>query len=198
VFDDICDGSAGHSVRSTPYFDIWVWYLNGRWRDGKTVLNPFEHNTLETNWNNFFLQHGGLQVLDQRYVSLSTQAAYLLSRQCELSPEQQEFFVEHGWLKIPNAIDPKYIDGWMEDFWVRLGWDKDDKSTWKEEYLKMPRHREVETYKFCPDAWKAMCECFAPPATSTRFAERSCDAFRTGEIVGGEDKIDPVMHFQVV
>ncbi len=72
--------------------------------------------------------------------------------------EQQEFFVEHGWLKIPNAIDPKYLEEWMEDFWVRLGWDENDKSTWKEEYLKMPRHREVETEKFCPNAWKAMCE----------------------------------------
>jgi hypothetical protein len=88
--------------------------------------------------------------------------------------EQQEFFVEHGWLKIPGAIDPKYLNGWMENFWTRLGWDKDDKSTWKETYLKMPRHREVEAYKFCPDAWKAMCE-----------------------IVGGEENVDEVREYLI-
>jgi hypothetical protein len=74
----------------------------------------------------------------------------------------------------------------MEDFWVRLGWDKDDKSTWKEEYLKMPRHREVETYKFCPDAWKAMCESFAPPATSTRLLKDH--AMRSAQARSWEEK----------
>jgi hypothetical protein len=64
----------------------------------------------------------------------------------------------HVYQVCSNAIDPKYLNEWMEEFWVRLGWDKDDTSTWKDEYLKMPLHREVETFKFCPDAWKAMCE----------------------------------------
>jgi hypothetical protein len=86
-----------------------------------------------------------------------------------LTPEERAFFVEHGWLRVPNAIKPKYLEEWMSNLWVRLGWDPEDKSTWTEEYLKMPRHREVPTYEFCPEAWAKMCE-----------------------IVGGEDKIDPV------
>ena len=52
---------------------------------------------------------------------------------------------------------------------MRLGWDENDKSTWEEEYVKMPRHREIPVQDFCPTAWEAMCE-----------------------LVGGEDKIDPV------
>lgn len=86
-----------------------------------------------------------------------------------LSKEERDHFVEHGWLKVENAIDPKYMKEWMADFWVRLGYDKDDKSTWSEEYLKQPRHREAPAPEFCPEAWAKMCE-----------------------IVGGEDKIDPV------
>lgn len=43
-----------------------------------------------------------------------------------LSPEQRAHFVEHGWIKIENAINPKYIDAWMSDLWVRLGWDEND------------------------------------------------------------------------
>ena len=86
-----------------------------------------------------------------------------------LTPEEREFFVEHGWLRVANSIDPKILKEWMETLWVRLGYDANDKSTWKETYYKMPRHREVPTHEFCPEAWAKMCE-----------------------IVGGEERIDPV------
>lgn len=86
-----------------------------------------------------------------------------------LTPEEREFFVSHGWLRVPNAIKPEYLNGWMENFWIRTGMDPNDKSTWKERYFKLPRHREVPTHEFCPEAWAKMCE-----------------------IVGGEDRIDDV------
>ncbi|ORY34298.1 hypothetical protein BCR39DRAFT_517536 [Naematelia encephala] len=86
-----------------------------------------------------------------------------------LTPEERAHFVEHGWLRVPGAIKPKFVEEWMSNLWVRLGWDEHDKSTWTEEYLKMPRHREVPAAELCPEAWAKMCE-----------------------IVGGEDRIDPV------
>ncbi|WOO78408.1 uncharacterized protein LOC62_02G001955 [Vanrija pseudolonga] len=86
-----------------------------------------------------------------------------------LSEAERTHFLEHGWLKIENAIAPKYLHEWMANLWVRLGYDEHDKSTWKEEYLKMPRHREVPVSEFSPVAWAKMCE-----------------------IVGGEEMIDPV------
>lgn len=85
-----------------------------------------------------------------------------------LKPEEAQHFLEHGWVKIENAVAPEYLK-WVDNMWVRLGWDKNDKSTWTIPYLKMPRHREVRCEDFCPEAWKKMCE-----------------------IVGGEDKVDPV------
>ena len=86
-----------------------------------------------------------------------------------LTQEDRQHFLEHGWLRVPGAIKQKYIDEWMADLWPRLGWDEHDKSTWDEPYVKMPRHREVLASEFCPEAWLKMCE-----------------------LVGGEDKIDPV------
>ncbi|RSH85422.1 hypothetical protein EHS25_004818 [Saitozyma podzolica] len=83
--------------------------------------------------------------------------------------EERAHFPEHGWLKVENVIDPKYIEECMADLWPRLGYDPEDKSTWKETYIKLPRHREVPTHQLCPDAWNKMVE-----------------------IVGGDDKIDPV------
>ncbi|KZO97766.1 hypothetical protein CALVIDRAFT_545037 [Calocera viscosa TUFC12733] len=86
-----------------------------------------------------------------------------------LTQEQRDFFLKHGWLKIPGAINKKYLDEWMKDLWIRLDYKEDDPSTWKEEYVKLPRHREVPAEEFAPDAWKACVE-----------------------LVGGEDRIDPV------
>ena len=86
-----------------------------------------------------------------------------------LTSEEREHFVTHGWLKVEGAIQQKYIDEWMADLWTRLGYDRNDKTTWKEEYLKMPRHREVPAAEFCPKAWNKMLE-----------------------IVGGEEVVDPV------
>lgn len=85
-----------------------------------------------------------------------------------LTPEDVDHFLTKGWLNVPNSIDPKYIDKWMEDMWVRIGYDEHDKSTWKQEYLHLPRHREVRCEEFCPAAWD-----------------------KVKEIVGGEEYLDP-------
>lgn len=85
-----------------------------------------------------------------------------------LTPEEQRHFLEHGWIRVPNAIKSEYLKLWMDNLWVRLGWDEHDKSTWKEEYVKLPRHREVRAEEFAPEAWAKMCE-----------------------LVGGEERVDP-------
>lgn len=86
-----------------------------------------------------------------------------------LSEEERDHFVQHGWLKVSNAIDPHYLKLWMELLWVRLGMDAKDQTTWNPKYVKMPRHREVPVQDFAPVAWQKMVE-----------------------IVGGDEVIDPV------
>ncbi|GMK55989.1 hypothetical protein CspeluHIS016_0210450 [Cutaneotrichosporon spelunceum] len=85
-----------------------------------------------------------------------------------LTPAEAAHFLDHGWLRIPNAIAPEYLS-WLDTLWVRLGMDGQDKTTWTEEYVKLPRHREVRAEDFCPTAWGKICE-----------------------LVGGEDRIDPM------
>jgi len=85
-----------------------------------------------------------------------------------LTAEEAQHFLEHGWIKIPQAINPIYIERFMKDFWVRLGYDPNDKSTWDEEYVHVTRHKEVPMEDFSPEAWKKVCD-----------------------IVGGEDRIHP-------
>lgn len=86
-----------------------------------------------------------------------------------LAPDEVEHFLTHGWIKVENAIEPQYIERFMKDFWARLDYDEHDKSTWKEEYVSLTRHREVRMEEFCPKAWGKIID-----------------------IVGGEDRLDPV------
>ena len=85
-----------------------------------------------------------------------------------LTEEEAQHFLQKGWIKIPKAINPIYIERFMKDFWVRMGWDPEDKSTWDTEYVHLTRHREVPYEDFAPEAWKKVID-----------------------IVGGEDRIHP-------
>ncbi|KAI0081287.1 hypothetical protein K474DRAFT_1636018 [Panus rudis PR-1116 ss-1] len=87
-----------------------------------------------------------------------------------LSAEQRAHFLEHGWVKISQAVPSEYIALFTENVWVRLGYDPNDKSTWEKEKVHMPRHREIPTDQFMPNAWGAMCE-----------------------LLGGEDRIDKTL-----
>ncbi|EXJ95660.1 hypothetical protein A1O1_00782 [Capronia coronata CBS 617.96] len=86
-----------------------------------------------------------------------------------LTPEEVEHFLTKGWLRVPGAIKEENIDKWMQDLWTRIDYDEHDKSTWHSEYLHLPRHREVPAEEFAPEAWNKIVD-----------------------IVGGEDRIDPV------
>ena len=75
-----------------------------------------------------------------------------------LTPEQRTHFLEHGWVRVPKSIPLEHIERFTADVWIRLGYDKDDPSTWEEEKFRMPRQREMPWPEFAPKAWGAICE----------------------------------------
>ncbi len=75
-----------------------------------------------------------------------------------LTAAQRQHFLEHGWIKIEGAIPPENVQKFAGNAWTRLGMDPNDKSTWTEENIHMPRHREIPTKDFAPNAWKAICK----------------------------------------
>ncbi|KAF9455488.1 hypothetical protein BDZ94DRAFT_709389 [Collybia nuda] len=74
-----------------------------------------------------------------------------------LTPEQRVHFLEHGWVKVPNAVPKENIELYTKDIWIRLGYDKDDPSTWEEERFRMPRQREMPWAQFAPKGYGAIC-----------------------------------------
>ncbi|KDQ54689.1 hypothetical protein JAAARDRAFT_49264 [Jaapia argillacea MUCL 33604] len=85
-----------------------------------------------------------------------------------LSDEQVNHFMENGFVVIKGAFTPEQSAQWINDIWVRLGMDPNDKSTWNQERIHMPFHKRVEVAKFAPKVWDAM-----------------------KDLLGGEDRIDP-------
>ena len=75
-----------------------------------------------------------------------------------LSPEQIDSFIEHGYLRIPECFTRADAQPWLDEAWVRLGYDRDDPSTWAEQRVHMPSLRHVEVADFAPKVWGAACQ----------------------------------------
>jgi len=83
-----------------------------------------------------------------------------------LTEEQKQFWLENGFIKIPQCFSREQSDAFTASVWTRLGADANDKSTWPTEKSNMPGLTVVSAKEFAPKAWSAICE-----------------------LVGGEDKV---------
>jgi len=84
-----------------------------------------------------------------------------------LSEEQKQFWLDHGYIKVPQCFSRQAAGDFTSSIWTRLGVSPNDKSTWPLDKINMPGHTLVSCKEFAPKAWSAICQ-----------------------IVGGEEKID--------
>jgi hypothetical protein len=75
-----------------------------------------------------------------------------------LSAEQIDSFIEHGYVRIPECFTRADAQPWLDEAWVRLGYDRDDPSTWVQQRVHMPSLRHVEVAEFAPKVWGAACQ----------------------------------------
>jgi hypothetical protein len=75
-----------------------------------------------------------------------------------LSAEQIESFVEHGHVRIAGCFTRENAQPWLDEAWVRLGYDCDDPATWVEQRVHMPSLRHVEVADFALRVWGAACQ----------------------------------------
>jgi hypothetical protein len=75
-----------------------------------------------------------------------------------LSAEHIDSFIEHGYVRIRECFTRAEAQPWLEEAWVRLGYDRDDPSTWAEQRVHMPSVRHVEVSDFAPKVWGAACQ----------------------------------------
>jgi Phytanoyl-CoA dioxygenase (PhyH) len=75
-----------------------------------------------------------------------------------LSAEQIESFVEDGHVRLTGCFTREDAQPWLNQAWVRLGYDRDDPGTWVEQRVHMPTLRRVDVADFAPKVWGAACQ----------------------------------------
>jgi hypothetical protein len=75
-----------------------------------------------------------------------------------LTVGQIEHFMTNGWVSIPDCFSKRQAEIWTKDLWIRLGYDKNDPSTWVLEKINMPALDSTDVRQFAPKAWGAICE----------------------------------------
>ena len=75
-----------------------------------------------------------------------------------LSLAQREHFLDNGYVVVENAIPTDNLKAWQDLAWQRLGYDRDDASTWEKPRVHLPPSRAVRVRDFAPRAQAAMEE----------------------------------------
>jgi hypothetical protein len=75
-----------------------------------------------------------------------------------LTQDQIEHFMTYGWISISDCFTKEHAEEWAKDPWTRLGYDKNDSSTWVLEKINMPLLKYIDARELAPKAWGAICE----------------------------------------
>lgn len=75
-----------------------------------------------------------------------------------LSEEQIEHFLQHGHVVLHDCFSREFAENWTTAAFHRLGYDKNDPSTWAQEIVHMPASERVPMQEIAPKAWRAACQ----------------------------------------
>jgi len=76
----------------------------------------------------------------------------------QLTSEQVGHFLERGFVTVRGAFDPAGARRWLDDAWVRFGYDRNDPGSWAEKRIHLAARSNVDARTFAPAAWHAAVE----------------------------------------
>jgi hypothetical protein len=76
----------------------------------------------------------------------------------ELTGEQARHFLERGFVTVRGAFDAASARRWLDDAWIRFGYDRDDPGSWAQKRIHLSARSRVEARSFAPAAWRAAVE----------------------------------------
>ncbi|EMD00309.1 hypothetical protein BAUCODRAFT_30792 [Baudoinia panamericana UAMH 10762] len=76
----------------------------------------------------------------------------------QLTQEDVDHFMEHGWIKLSGCFGQELVDKMTANLWTRLGMSPEDKTTWTAERVNMPAHNQYLASEIAPKAWAAICD----------------------------------------
>jgi len=84
-----------------------------------------------------------------------------------LTETQAQEFIDKGYIRLKNCFERDIAEVWTDDAFKRLGYDKQDPSTWEKPIVWLDHYNKMPVRELAPKAWGAICD-----------------------IVGGEEHID--------
>ena len=89
-----------------------------------------------------------------------------------LTDAQVQSFLDNGYLVVKDCVDPGLAERWIDEGYRRLGYDKNDPSTFAKEIIWMDHKNELPIKDVSPKAWGALMD-----------------------VIGGEDRVqDQVLY----
>ena len=85
-----------------------------------------------------------------------------------LTEEQVQSFLDKGYLVVHDCLDMSIANRWIDETYERLGYDKNDPSTWVKDIVWMDHKNQLPVREVAPKAWAALMD-----------------------VIGGEDRLEP-------
>jgi hypothetical protein len=76
----------------------------------------------------------------------------------QLTDEQVAQFLERGFVTVRGAFDAAGAQRWLDDAWIRFGYDRDDPGSWTEKRVHLSARSQVDARTFAPPAWRSAME----------------------------------------
>jgi hypothetical protein len=70
-----------------------------------------------------------------------------------LTGEQAEHFLERGFVTVRGAFEPADAQQWLDNAWIRFGYDRHDPASWTEKRIHLSSSSHVDARTFAPAAW---------------------------------------------
>jgi len=108
----------------------------------------------------------------------------------QLTDEQAEHFLERGFVRVRGAFDPAAAQGWLEEAWIRFGYDRHDPGSWAEKRIHLSSRSHLDARTFAPAAWRAAMDLVGGEER-VRLPWRWGDGFIANLGVGGDRPWQP-------
>jgi len=84
-----------------------------------------------------------------------------------LTEEQVRSFLDKGYLVVKDCVDARIADRWIDQAYARLGYDRNDPTTWQKDIVWLDHCNQLPVHEVAPKAWDALLD-----------------------VVGGEDRLE--------
>lgn len=81
----------------------------------------------------------------------------------QLTKEQAEHFLERGFVTLKGAFDPAAAGQWLDNAWIRFGYDRNDPASWTEKRVHLSARSKADARTFAPVAWRAAMDLTGGP-----------------------------------